>query len=515
VKVACIGNSITQGVNTVPFPEQLDIILGDGWDVQNFGVSGRTLMRSGDYPYWNEAAFTNAMSFLPDKVIIMLGTNDTKPYNWDDHSDEFYGDYISLVDTFAQLESGPDIYVCYPLPSFSNLFDIRDSVIVNGVIPLVDSVIAHRDVNLIDFYSAFEGLRYLTYDGIHPTTTGNNYIAKLLFEVFTGASMVEVIDENALLNKPVTASSGGEDTRELVNDGNMGTEWITEGLPASVTIDMEEAEEIDLLTVNFFNEANRGYQYTIEGSSDGSDWTMLADQSDRTDTLSYFSADEIGPASVRYIRLNITSFANSDVDQVIIPEIRAFVSTGYEHAPIVSAKRNSPSNFYAFYMPLISTGGISLLSGEVPDAHIPIQGISRNNGAIRQISVSGSMGDLKVFVSKLYYDGIEVSSDSIYYTIEQIVSGINENTQNNNLIIYPNPVEGGAVTFLLPENLTEASVIIYDNSGKQIKTLKVINSERLEWDRTDMNSGKVASGIYHCVLSTGNIIIGGGSVVLR
>ena len=99
IRVACVGDSITQGAGADPgksYPSQLQSILGDKWQVKNFGVSGRTLLKKGDAPYWNEEAFKDAQDFKPDAVIIMLGTNDTKPPNWV-HIDKFYSDYKDAI----------------------------------------------------------------------------------------------------------------------------------------------------------------------------------------------------------------------------------------------------------------------------------------------------------------------------------------------------------------------------------------------------------------------------------
>src|SRR5579871_239964 len=95
VKLACVGDSITAGVGASPgksYPDQLQALLGPKWQVKNFGVSGRTLLRQGDYPWWKESAYKDSHDFQPDAVVIMLGTNDTKPQNWV-HLDQFDQDY--------------------------------------------------------------------------------------------------------------------------------------------------------------------------------------------------------------------------------------------------------------------------------------------------------------------------------------------------------------------------------------------------------------------------------------
>ena len=56
IKVACVGDSITYGHGVSGwaknnYPAKLQEILGDGYHVQNFGHSGRTLSPDGDQPY--------------------------------------------------------------------------------------------------------------------------------------------------------------------------------------------------------------------------------------------------------------------------------------------------------------------------------------------------------------------------------------------------------------------------------------------------------------------------------
>ena len=53
------------------------------YEVKNFGVGGRTALRKGDWPYWNEQAYKDALDYQPDFVVIMFGTNDSKTYQWD------------------------------------------------------------------------------------------------------------------------------------------------------------------------------------------------------------------------------------------------------------------------------------------------------------------------------------------------------------------------------------------------------------------------------------------------
>nr|WP_199200271.1 GDSL-type esterase/lipase family protein [Adhaeribacter arboris] len=90
IKVACVGNSITEGAGVETgkkYPEQLQTLMGDTYEVKNYGIGGRTLLKKGDYPYWNEVKYQEVLQWQPNIVIIKLGTNDSKPQNWQHKAD--------------------------------------------------------------------------------------------------------------------------------------------------------------------------------------------------------------------------------------------------------------------------------------------------------------------------------------------------------------------------------------------------------------------------------------------
>lgn len=188
VKVACIGDSITQGAGAGKgraYPSQLQELLGDKWKVGNFGVSGRTLLKKGDYPYWNEKAYQNALAFKPDVVIIMLGTNDTKPQNWKFES-EFVADYTELVKSFLALESKPRVFVCRPCPvPGKGNFGINEANI-QLEIPRIDALAAELKLGVIDMHAALADKPQLLPDRVHPNAEGAGEMAKAAFKALTG-----------------------------------------------------------------------------------------------------------------------------------------------------------------------------------------------------------------------------------------------------------------------------------------------------------------------------------------
>lgn len=182
VKVACVGDSITAGVGTADratqsYPAQLEAMLGDGYAVKNFGVSGATLLKKGNKPYWNLKQFQAAQDYQPNIVIIKLGTNDSKPRNWQ-HSAEFVSDYVEMVQTFQQLDSKPGVWVCYPMPAFGVRWGINDATIKGEVIPLVKEVAEATGAKLIDLYQPLTGKAELAPDMVHPNAAGAAILAK-------------------------------------------------------------------------------------------------------------------------------------------------------------------------------------------------------------------------------------------------------------------------------------------------------------------------------------------------
>jgi len=182
IKVACIGNSITFGhglKRDETYPFQLQNLLGNEWTVQNFGVSGRTLLSHGDFPYIKEKAFSDAKAFAPDVVIIKLGTNDAKPQNWK-FKDEFVADYTAFIKEFEALPSHPKVFICYPVPAYGKNFNINDSIVNNQIVPLVKKVAKKNKTSLIDLYKPLSNHPEWFPDKIHPTKEGAGEIAKVI-----------------------------------------------------------------------------------------------------------------------------------------------------------------------------------------------------------------------------------------------------------------------------------------------------------------------------------------------
>lgn len=187
IKVACVGNSITEGAGLdLTYPEVLQELLGEGYEVRNYGISGRTMLNKGDLPYRDESIYQEAMDWNPDIVVIKLGTNDTKPQNWQ-HRKDFIKDYKALVKSFQKLPSKPQLYVCYPIPVFEDRWGINEAILREEVLPAVQKVASKTRAVTIDLYTPFTGKAALTYDGIHPNEEGAALLASEVYSALLAA----------------------------------------------------------------------------------------------------------------------------------------------------------------------------------------------------------------------------------------------------------------------------------------------------------------------------------------
>ncbi len=201
IRVACIGNSITDGsgidmASMHGYPASLQQLLGKEYWVKNFGVSGRTMLNKGDRPYMKEMAWRDALAFQPDVVVIKLGTNDSKPQNWQ-HGAEFKQDLVQMITELcpelgqlpknkkkrakALAEVKTKIFLCTPIPAFKSTWNINDSVIVNGIIPIQQEVAKEYGLQVIDLHTLFgNDSNMMVADGIHPNEKGARRMAEII-----------------------------------------------------------------------------------------------------------------------------------------------------------------------------------------------------------------------------------------------------------------------------------------------------------------------------------------------
>jgi lysophospholipase L1-like esterase/predicted esterase len=207
LKVACIGDSITYGAGlsnpgTDSFPAVLGRLLGANYVVNNYGISGRTLLKKGDYPYWNEQAYTDSSNWLPDIVIIMLGTNDSKSQNWQ-YQSEFVANYDEMINHYKNLSSHPTVYVnTCPTVYNTGLAGITNPVVRDQVNPKVRQAASDTGCTVVDVYTATNGMPQNFPDNVHPNVDGSKVLADAVYNGMTAPSTI-----SSFLIKTYTDSS--------------------------------------------------------------------------------------------------------------------------------------------------------------------------------------------------------------------------------------------------------------------------------------------------------------------
>ncbi len=196
-KIACLGNSITAGSGTSDpatkaYAAVLQHMLGDDYEVRNFGVPSATALRKGTeserepFGYISLEACRRAMEWNPDIVILKLGGNDSKPYNWK-YKEEFAHDYQELIDTFKFLPSLPEIFVCLPakarVEDGNKIWGITESTIVGEITPQIQRIAHDNRLKTIDLHDAYLGEENISYsDNIHPTDRGAELLARKIYQ---------------------------------------------------------------------------------------------------------------------------------------------------------------------------------------------------------------------------------------------------------------------------------------------------------------------------------------------
>ena len=199
VRIACVGDSITEGSGlgnpaVESYPARLQRLLGTHYLVRNFGVSGRTLLKKGDYPYWKESAYRLSRDFAPDIVLIKLGSNDAKSFNWR-HGAEFEADYEELIASYAVLSSAPRILLATPAPvSRNGAFQINPGTVRTNIASLIRRMAAHPGRELVEFHDRLEGHPEWFPDTVHPNARGTAVMAAIAWQVVTGETGPAVAD---------------------------------------------------------------------------------------------------------------------------------------------------------------------------------------------------------------------------------------------------------------------------------------------------------------------------------
>ena len=371
IKVLCIGDSITEGFGSTnpdvrSYPAQLQRLLGDAYEVKNFGYGGRTLMTDSDWPYVKDPCFAQSLAYPADVVIIMLGTNDTRDYNFE-RIDKFTDDMTAFIESYQSMPSSPKVYTVTSPKIFMTEELAERCLKINEF----QRIAANRTGSPIIEFAAFSvdmGDQFP--DGLHPNDTGYVTLAQFLYENIFGGTLYSctvntvpgaavdffgqtiTADENGMakfklpfgeaplvirlngyatlkktvqisgnteINAPlakgavnisrscvtVASSVEGDMIPENAVDGNLRTRWASsgEGNEQTLTVDLGTVQEISALNIYWEIAFARGYNITV--SSDGENETTIYSTEDGHGTFEEIILET--PAFGRYVSINMTA----------------------------------------------------------------------------------------------------------------------------------------------------------------------------------------------------------------
>ncbi len=187
VRIACIGDSITFGLGLASvddtYPAQLQLLLGPGYAVKNFGRSGCTVTREtfSGWPrgYIKQDVCAEALRFQPDIVICNLGINDVSGFA-DPQRPMFERDYREIIAAFRALPSKPRIILWHPLSPLFPGHPYHGHPVVQELNARTARVAAETKAETIDLHAPLDGHpEWFARDSIHPNAEGARRIAEI------------------------------------------------------------------------------------------------------------------------------------------------------------------------------------------------------------------------------------------------------------------------------------------------------------------------------------------------
>jgi acyl-CoA thioesterase I len=259
VKVACVGGSVTAGywgdlvLQRKTYPDQLQKLLGPGYQLRNCGVSGAT---GGCYPGWEWRAFINQgeqvgmIKWQPDVIVAGLGVNDCFPTFADPaRYEQGYRDLAAswraqgrspalwIWNHFTPDFRGPVGVPAYPGNIFAPryIFPTDDdglSTIRPTLQQRVDQFASSLGAGTIDAYTELADKAAWGGDGVHLTELGLKRLAEIVYCQAFGA--------RAFSGNPVLSETApSPDSDSLPDETGTSYPWLElhNPLPHAICLD--------------------------------------------------------------------------------------------------------------------------------------------------------------------------------------------------------------------------------------------------------------------------------------
>lgn len=193
IKVACVGDSITAGAGDTNYPRYLQELLGEGYEVKNFGLGGAAVNykpeSDGKYFWYDSAQYRGSLEYDADVVFVMMGTNDVgrTPLNLKKtFKDEYYEHLVK-----PYLDKGSKVVVMTSPTAY--YYMMKDHNRINTTIRDLQIELANeKNLPLIDMNTATANMRECFPDGLHGNASGYSVIAQTVYKEYFGGKVVNV-----------------------------------------------------------------------------------------------------------------------------------------------------------------------------------------------------------------------------------------------------------------------------------------------------------------------------------
>lgn len=251
IKIAFIGDSITSGNS---YANRIAAALKEAglpFDARNFGVSGHCLSPKSDEPYTSTGRYLDSIEFEPDYVFFLLGTNDSKPRNWEGNrnvKNTFAQDLRDLVNIYRSLPSEPVVVIGTSPKSYDVELNKQVDSILNAniekIVQIQKQVAAEMGCPLLDVNAFTQGHVEWFPDAVHPSDAGHNalrdfyldYLYDLMNADLTGITVNgrTVTGFNAgqrsyIVDADIVGAQIKATTGNAQKDANITTKLVVEG----------------------------------------------------------------------------------------------------------------------------------------------------------------------------------------------------------------------------------------------------------------------------------------------
>lgn len=338
-RVACIGNSITYGMRlndpaTESYPAQLQKMLGDNYEVGNFGKSGATLLRHGHRPYVAEEEWAKAKEFKGDIAVIHLGVNDTDPRNWPYYRDEFVSDYLAIIDTLRQQNPKCRVLVALLSPITHNhwRFESGTQQWEQEIQEAIKTVARVGKAQLIDFHTPLYAFPQLIPDAVHPNKEGAGILARTVYQAilgnYGGLKMPATYSDNMVLQRDRELTiQGTANVGEVVTVCLSRADKQQKGRKGGKNAKRVRALKTEIQTVKATADSNGHWEAKLAPHRAETGLTLTVSTDDRTFTYNNVALGEVwlcsGQSNMEFT-LAEAATAKRDIPKASNPNIRLF-----------------------------------------------------------------------------------------------------------------------------------------------------------------------------------------------